>query len=78
LHKKMPVLQTIVMLAPLRATRRACLRHAQEGGRMAAARASIHDFFVSGGEKKTWMVGTRPTMTIQCLNRGKIKFAEER
>jgi hypothetical protein len=55
------------MVAPRRAMRRACLRRAQEGGRRAAARATIHDF--SGGaeargeQKKTWMVGLKPTMT---------------
>jgi hypothetical protein len=43
------------------------MRNAQEGGRGAAARATIHDFFggdeASGGQKKTWMVGLKPTMT---------------
>jgi hypothetical protein len=36
---------------------------------MVALVATIHDFLgaarASGGQKKTWMVGTRPTMTIE-------------
>jgi hypothetical protein len=59
----------IVMVAPRHAAeRRAYLRNAQEGGREATARATIHVFSVTPNRepaKKSWMVGTRPTMTVE-------------
>jgi hypothetical protein len=37
---------------------------------MVALVATIHDFFgdveLIARQKKSWMVGTRPTMTIEC------------
>jgi len=62
-------LHSVVMVAPRRAVRRrACLRNAYEGGRYAVARATIHDFLgdaePAGRQKKSWMVGMKPTMTV--------------
>jgi hypothetical protein len=32
---------------------------------MVALVATIHDFLLGVGQKKPWMVGTRPTMTTE-------------
>jgi hypothetical protein len=51
---------SVVMVAPRRAMWRAYLRRAQEGGRYAAARATIHVFLC---QKKSWMLATSASMT---------------